>query len=618
MIKNLICIIFIITAFCQICFSQFSLGVNLTDDGAFVNIINHTNRYSKTTGYDSNGWPISDFELVLMDGRPVAEWSGTIDDPEKYRVDYSGIYKCSFSGSADVIVTGLNVFIANKYYDSASNISGFELNIGGYSEVNHGLVFLSFNNTRRSPLDNPKSGITKLKVMKPGYELNSNKIFTDEFINLCKAADFSCYRFYNVQNIWDGEPDYPEKTIWDKRKTPQDACQISMSNLNGKRDGWCWENIIELANILDKDIWINIHSSCDSNYVAKLAELLKSSLKPDINIYVENSNEVWSPSQATHGPYNQAEADYYKITFNQNYARRTVELSKWFAAVFGQEEINKRIKVILAGQQAYNGRSDEHLNYINDSFGEPKKFIYASSTALYFESTNANSTDTALINQGMLDDISAQISSSGSNLYRLNHINKAKSWGLPGGCTSYEGGPGIPAGGGTENLANRILANRTAKMGDVIKYNYLDGWKNIGGGLALYFALASGYNRYGCWGLTDDYTKPDRNFKMQAVRDIINGNTDINENVIGNSKVFIYPNPASDYIYIELPDEQFATTEICSVNINNTIGENLLKSELNLINRKGRLDIPRLPSGLYCLNIYLNNEVYVQGIVVFR
>ena len=541
------------------------LGVNLDGAGAFVNIVNQTNRYSNAAGYDSLGWPTSDFDLVLMDGRPATEWTGAIDDPEQYRVDYSGRYACSFSGSGTVRASGTAVSIENTSYDAVSNTTAFDLVVGGYPNANHGLVFLNFTSTRRSPSSAVNTGVTDLKVHRPGYPLNTNKVFTDEYIALCKAADFACYRFYNVQNIWDGEPAYPAVTRWQNRKTPRDAAQTSMSGMNGKRDGWCWEHMIALANILKKDIWICVHMSCDSSYVAQLATLLKNTLDPVINILVENSNEVWSPTQATHGPYNQADAQAHGITFDQNYARRTVELSGWFGAVFGAQEINNRIRVILAGQHAYNGRSDNHLTYIRGALGEPKDFIYATSTALYFGSTKASSTNPADINDGMFEDIAGQIGNAQSATYRLNHITKANTWGFKGGCTSYEGGPHLPAGGGTANLSAQILAHRTSAMGDVITRNYREGWRDLGGGLAMYFTLVSGYNRYGCWGITDDFTKPDRNYKMRAIREMTAASTAVEDETAGQDdyRITASPNPFSTELLLRA--EHAVTTRITDV-----------------------------------------------------
>lgn len=574
--------------------AQNELGVNLVNDGAFVNIVNQTNRYNNATGFDENGWPTSDFSLVVMDGRPVAEWTGNIDDPEGYRIDYSGVYKCSFEGDAELSVSGTAVSLQNIEYNASENVTYFEIVVGGYPDANHGLVFLNFAKTKRSAKSMENSGIRNLKIIRPGYDLNTEKIFADEYIALCKTANFTCYRFYNVQNIWNGEPEFPNKTTWENRKKPSDACQVDMTNLNGKKDGWCWEYIVELANILEKDIWINIHMSCDSNYVAELGKFLKNNLNEKINIYVENSNEVWSPTQLTHGPYNKAEADDYGISFDQNYARRTVELSNWFANIFGGNEINNRIRLILAGQHAYNGRSDIHLNYINDTFGQPKDYVYATSTALYFNTINPNSDDLDEINDGMFEEINKQKDDNSSNLYRLNHINKAKDWDLVGGCTSYEGGPHVPAGGSLENLGNLINSHRTEKMGDVLKYNYKEAWSEIGGGLAMHFTLSSAYTRFGCWGLTDDYTKPNRNFKMQAIRELLDTHFDVEKN---EEKYIIYPNPSNDYLYFnsEINSEIIIYDILGNVVIKHFITDN-------------KINISELDNNIYLIKI--NNKIY--------
>lgn len=586
-------IVFGTSSFAQ---NDFRLGVNLDDDGAFVNIVQHTNRYSKATGYDSLGWPTSDFDLVLMDARPATEWSGTIDDPEVFRQDVSGRYACGFKGMADVNVSGTSVAIENKSYDAPSNTTTFDLVLGGFPNANHGLVFLSLTNTRRTSASANKTGITELKVHRPGYPLNSNKIFTDAYINLCKAASFSCYRYYNLQNIWNGEPTFPATTKWSNRKTPRDAAQVDQNSTNGKKDGWCWEYIKELANILNQDIWVNIHQSCDSAYVAELAKYLKSNLNSGIRIYVENSNEVWSPSQATHGPYNQAMAQARGISFDQSYARRSVELSNWFAGVFGAEETNNRIRVILAGQLGYHGRSDNHLNYIQQAFGSPNKFIYAISTSTYFGSTRASSTDPTDINTGMMEAIKTQIEDSTQATYRLRYVNKAKAWKLPGGCTSYEGGPHLPAGGGTANLNNQILAHRTKEMGDVLKYNYLEGWKHLGGGLAMHFTLSSAYNRYGCWGLTDDYKNPNRNYKMAAIRDLIDQTSGVTPY---EAKGFsVYPNPAGDELFVLR--EQKPPLDETKIQVHNLLGEVL---ECKVTDQNGLLavDVSGLSPGIYFL-----------------
>ncbi len=92
-------------------FAQYEgkLGINLgpVHPQVWIDIVRSARAWENTGGgrlpasdMDENGWPKTDFITVLMDQRPVMEWAGTIDDPEKYRIDMSGRYKGSFQGSS--------------------------------------------------------------------------------------------------------------------------------------------------------------------------------------------------------------------------------------------------------------------------------------------------------------------------------------------------------------------------------------------------------------------------------------------------------------------------------------------------------------------------------------
>ena len=95
---------------------------------------------------------------------------------------------------------------------------------------------------------------------------------------------------------------------------------------------------------------------------------------------------------------------------------------------------------------------------------------------------------------------------------------------LPGGFASYEGGPDH-GGGSTENITNRIMAERNQGMYDLMQYNLKDAFIDLGGALAMQFTLTSAYSRYGCWGLSDDVSVPHRNYKLAAIRDLLMGTT---------------------------------------------------------------------------------------------
>jgi len=95
--------ILIITILCNTTLSFGSgLGINTSlpeRGGTFVDIVKENYRWSEVGGdkltadkVDDHVWPELDARFIL-DYRPVAEWAGSIDDPEAYRIDVSGTYK---------------------------------------------------------------------------------------------------------------------------------------------------------------------------------------------------------------------------------------------------------------------------------------------------------------------------------------------------------------------------------------------------------------------------------------------------------------------------------------------------------------------------------------------
>jgi hypothetical protein len=532
------------------------LGVNISlpeRGGTFVDLVKENHRWSDLSWatltadqFDQKGWPTCD-AIFILDQRPVAEWSNEIDDPEIYRVDFSGTYKCAFTGQATVISNGEGS-VQNKTYDAPSNTSTFDFVVSGPPGDNHGMFFIAFSNSKRTQDSETGSGITNLKMMRPGYQLNTNRIFTDNLINALNSADFAAIRFMPFLNTNDAEPDYPAVTEWADRKQTDDASQNRIDAI-GKIDGAAWEFVIALANKVQKDPWINIQLSATSEYVTRLATMLKDSLDGSLNIYVESSNEVWNTAPGfNQSSYNQAQASDLGIGEHENHARRTIELAQIFESVFGTGSLNNRIRVILCSHKPMlKWWVEPMLTYINTNFGEPKNWLYALACQTYY----GGGADASESVEKILDDCRASISeqideSGGTNeAGRVQWIQKAASWQLPGGFCSYEGGPDH-GGGSTVNLANRIAAERHAEMGEILKYNYDDAFFQLGGNLAMQFTLSSSYNRYGCWGLTDDISNPDRNYKFQAARELT-GSADIICCELTTPSNFLllsnYPNP---------------------------------------------------------------------------
>jgi hypothetical protein len=497
-------------------YGQGKMGVNLSGSMAFVNVMDEGPRYDIST-YDAQGWPTADFTQTF-DWRLVAEWISTIDDPEQYRINMSGTYKCSFVGQATV--NGWGATVSNKTYDAPNNITTFDITV---PSTNNGRIFwqLNLTGTKRTFASATNTGITKLRMNRPGYPLSTTQSFTNEFINLCKSASFACYRYMPVSNAWFGSETYPAVTTWANRKLPTDAYQVDMQSINGKVEGWSWEHTIELANILKKDIWINLNVSVDDNYVTQLATKLQAELDASIHVYIEYGNEVWDPNGAGAGQWLNAQAGVLGISFDQNYARNVVRISNLFKGVYGAAAINNKIRMILGAQQGWMGRSQIHLDYIKNNIGNPKDYIWALAPSTYYSGFGA-SIELAL--NECHTDIMVNYDDVNDDPSLLKFMQLAITWGLPGVCVSYEGQAADNIGN-TNNLAVDIGKHRDARMATE-QYANFQSFFDAGGTLACQYGIWANYTRYGCWGLTDDPTNPDRNFKFKAARtlcgDIVN------------------------------------------------------------------------------------------------
>ncbi len=527
------------------------LGVEAPGD-ALVDIARESYRWEESDGsgrwsgvgptdVDEHGWPRVDCRWIV-DFRPCAEWSGAIDDPAAYRVDRSGTYHGSFRGRARLTRDGGSFAISNCAYDSASNRTTFDLVVPAPGPQ-HGLVILGFRDTRRNPGDEPGTGVSEFRLTRPGYPPDTREVFTREYRRCLAGAAFSAIRFMGVRETngnveWD--KDGPRMQSWSGRKLVADASVMRMEALR-KRDGWPWELVIQLCNDSGIDPWINIPVAADDDYIRQLAVLLKRELKDDRAIYIEYSNEIWNFGFIQHA-WNKAQAAREvksgraryafdgsaseEIWAQRRHAQRVKDCVDIFAGVFGPAEVNRRVRGILAGVTAEPeghfvcGRLPGMLEYLRKTGGDPSNCIYAISVPLYYGGQAAAGeagTERFSVDQ-ILGDMGQTIDRERAR--RLAVIELARRYHLPGGVCSYEGGPDI-GGGRTANIGNRILAVRDPRQGALYKRNFAAGFWDLGGNLAMQFALCSRYNRHGAWGLTDDAGNPDRNSLFAAVRELI-------------------------------------------------------------------------------------------------
>ena len=539
--------------------SHTQIGVNISlpeQGGTYIDLVKENYRWTSLgTGSalsaseaDQKGWPAVDAQYIV-DFRPVAEWSNSIDDPEVYRLDVSGTWKCSFEGEASVS-TVAGGSIENLNFNAGTNISSFDFVVPLGSK---GLFLINFSNTRRSSENGLNTGFTNFKMLRPGYD-NDVDLFYAPFLALFDSVNLESIRYMVFTGTNGRDPVYPAQIPWSNRKLPDDASQRALPTID-KMGGACWEHVIEIANRTQTDPWINVPVSASTDYVTQLANMFKDNLNPGLKIYVESSNEVWNSAPGFEQTlYNSQQAAALGLTDIQNHARRTIELAEIFQSVYGSGSLNTQIRVNLCYHQPMLKWSVvPMLEYIRDVLGTPSHYLWAIGCQTYFSGGHETGESVADILQDCRESISSQIDETGgtNEAGRKQWIATAAAWNLPGGFVSYEGGPDH-GGGSTENIANRIMAERNQGMYDLMQYNLKDAFIDLGGALAMQFTLTSAYSRYGCWGLTDDVTVPHRNYKLAAIRDLLSGTTHSKEIHTSRSKIKVYPIPSNGIVYFEL------------------------------------------------------------------
>ena len=120
---------------------------------------------------------------------------------------------------------------------------------------------------------------------------------------------FSTIRFVD----WMGTIDSTVST-WQQRTPPT-------SFLSTGPAGVPYEDMIELANETQKDMWINIPALATTNYVQNLAQLIDAISTPISTSIVEYSNETWNAGYSGYSQVLQAAHSDHLVTATNAEAR---------------------------------------------------------------------------------------------------------------------------------------------------------------------------------------------------------------------------------------------------------------------------------------------------------
>jgi hypothetical protein len=426
-----------------------------------------------------------------------------------------------------------------------------------------------------------------IRFILPEYINNyQEQVFTDELLSF--LADFGVIRFMDFTQT-NGSP----IVSWSDR-TP------SNYYTQAKYGGAAWEYVVQLANTLHKDIWINIPHKANDAYVDSLASFIQAGLNPALKIYLEYSNEVWNGGFSQHAECAQMAQNIgfsgqpweraWKYT-----AKRSADVFDAFEQVFSD---NSRLVKIIPSQAANSWLTNQLVTFFNDPAYNPGQVTAdAIAIAPYFGHTVAdnivannqvNTITTPQIIEALRDDLAE------AGNWITQNAAVADNHHLT--LVAYEGGQHLVGTGSNINNAvltqKLIAANRDSAM-QALYCDYLDLWYQNTTTLFCHYASIQRYSPYGSWGLMESFWDT-LNPKYVALQNCVFNYNFVSglEDKPSSANFLVYPNPTSDMVFVSGSQEENPPFALF-----NTFGQ-LLYSGFGTT-----IDLKNYPPGLYLLKI---------------
>jgi hypothetical protein len=286
---------------------------------------------------------------------------------------------------------------------------------------------------------------------------------------------------------------------WNDRGKPTDRSQTM-------KNGVAYEHIIQLANVLNRDIWICVPHKASDDFIFQMATLFKNGLNPNINVFLEYSNEVWNWSfEQAHWVSNNGNNN---ISYPRRYVDKALNSFRIWQQVWGTEA--PRIRRVLATQTGWTWISEEILAQAKgefDYFAPAFYFGYNGNATclnnLRALGANATATDVLHCTRQSMRDFFPNIRQT----YRL-----AQMYGKP--IAHYEGGQHITSNPTIEPFQAAIYQLQIDPQIATLYQEMIDSLRRYGSTrfATAYTLTGPRESRYGSWGHLENN---DQNLAMQ-------------------------------------------------------------------------------------------------------
>jgi hypothetical protein len=198
----------------------------------------------------------------------------------------------------------------------------------------------------------PADHIRNFRLFLPGYDENSG-IWTKHYIE--ERSHYGLTRYMWGSGAW-CYMDTVEN--WDERRQLDDYHWMG----GDEETGIPYEAMIELANKTKNDLWICVPHAVTEDFMRKMATLITETLDPDLNFWLEYTNEHWldidffiiAPNDYLQDEIakNQDKPEYQNITVSHLYARKAIRLFEVFTDVFKKKNQLHRLVRAICGHAA--------------------------------------------------------------------------------------------------------------------------------------------------------------------------------------------------------------------------------------------------------------------------
>lgn len=496
-----------------------------------------------------------------------------------------GMYRLKVTGNGQVRLSNGASGTFNCPVDTFVNVTG-------------GVIF----EILQSNVSNP---ISEINFIYPNYTSTyQTKSFTDEFVNFLN--DFQVIRFMDFTST-----NNSSVVNWSDRTLKSNYSQA-------KTTGAAWEYVIDIANLTQKDIWINIPHKANDNYIQQLAALLQNTLNPNSKVYLEFSNEVWNSGFSQ-------QADCATMAQNLGYtgqswerawkytAKRSADIFHIFQNVFTNDQ---RLIKIIPSQAANSWLSNQLVTYFNDPLYNPNQ-VTANAIAIapYFGNSVADDiANGGTANSVTIPQIIQQAQTALTNdTYQWILSNKTVAANNNLQLICYEAGQHLTATGNNVNnttLTSKLIATNHDPAFQSLYCNYFDYWYNNVGTLMCHFSSHGTYSKWGSWGVKENFQDVN-NPKYLAMKNCV-----FNANVLATAdleledkELVIYPNPTNDWIEIK---SNSSLADNFEYNLFDLTGRNILSGKSNF---NEPISVQGLMKSTYTLELKYDNQTKVKKLL---